>query len=372
MASILLTGPNGQNPLGFLAALGALRVIDQAGHHGTLHWTSDWHAKLNPGEPWSKEQLVEMVHEALHRNVGEGATETSRARKEWDRAKTAERHKREEIKRRRLHGKEAREAKATELNPMVTIAEEKRRIYLEHLKRSAPDQSLTLGKNLTATSAEFRDHCRASIEEAFPEQRRWSDLCAAFGLEDPDPQKERMMATPFALVSGSGHQDFLGTVQDLMIAIQPGHIKKALFGPWEPDDEKFSLRLDAQDDRRYALMDRDPTAHGNKPRTLWGANLLAFEALAYFPCMPDGRGIAVAGWRNTGEGWAWRWPLWEDPCTPEIVRCLLNHPDCWSDDPVARARLKAMGCTTVLTSRRIKVGSGANVKFNLTPGVPLW
>jgi len=181
-----------------------------------------------------------------------------------------------------------------------------------------------------------------------------------------------MIATPFALVRGSGHQDFLGTVQDLMIAIQPGHIKKALFGPWEPNDEKFSLRLDAQDDRRYAFMDRDPTASGNKPRTLWGANLLAFEALAFFPCMPDSRGMAVAGWRDTDGGWAWRWPLWSVPCTPEIVRCLLNHPDCWSDDSVARGRLKAMGCTTVITSRRIKVGSEPNVKFNLTPGVPLW
>ena len=182
-----------------------------------------------------------------------------------------------------------------------------------------------------------------------------------------------MNATPFALVSGSGHQDFLGSIQALMVDVRPEHFGKALFGPWEPTDEKYSLRLDALADRRYATMDRDPTASGNKPRTLWGANRLAFEAFAFYPCMPVGRTVAFSGWRmrSKDEG-TWRWPLWNCSLSADAVRVLLSHPDIWREEVEARRHLRAMGCFTVLESHRIRVGTGQNVKFNLTPGVPLW
>lgn len=372
MPNITLTGPSGDNPLGFLTALGALRALRDGGHRSTLWWTTGWQPVLEPGGSLNEDQLVTEIHAALHRDPKAGAEGTAKARKAWDEAKTAEKKKREEIKKRRLRGKEAKGTREAELTPLRGLIEEKRRAYLRLLGESAPDPSVTLGKDLKVTSSEFRDYCQESIEDASQGKRRVSDLCAAFGIEGPEAPAEQIMVTPFVLVSGSGYQDFLRTIQELMVALKPGHIKKALFGPWEPDDEKYSLRLDAQDDRRYALMDRDPTASGNKPRTLWGANLLAFEALAFFPCMPDSRGMAVAGWRNTEDGWTWRWPLWSVPSSAEVVRSLLSHPDCWSDDPAARARLRAMGCLTVCTSRRIKVGSGGKAKLNLTPGVPLW
>jgi hypothetical protein len=167
-----------------------------------------------------------------------------------------------------------------------------------------------------------------------------------------------------------------------MVEIRPEHVRRALFGPWEPTDEKYSLRLDAVEDRRYAIMDRDPTASGNKPRTLWGANRLAFEAFAFYPCMPAGRGVTslskeprfvFSGWRmKTKDEGNWRWPLWDCSLSANAVRVLLTHPDIWRDEPEARRRLRAMGCFTLLGSQRIRVGTGQNVKFNLTPGIPLW
>ena len=71
------------------------------------------------------------------------------------------------------------------------------------------------------------------------------------------------------------------------------------------------MRWDPAEDRRYALLDRDPTATGNKPRTVWIANLLAYHALAWFPSAPTARGLLTTGWDRSGE--AFTWPLWQVP-----------------------------------------------------------
>jgi hypothetical protein len=359
--------------LGFLTALGTIRVLTDLGHAAALHWTPRRQAVLTLADSWDQRRLAYELYLALVRKPGAGAKRTLAALEAWDEAKKRVARKRTDLKKRHLRGQEAEDARAHELDPLLDVAEGERLKYLTYLRQSAPDPSVTLGKNLTATNDEFQAHCKDSVSQAAPADRRWADLCAAFGVADPDEPDKRMSPSPFALVSGSGHQDFLGSVQALMIEIRSEHVEKALFGPWQPRDEKYSLRLDALDDRRYAVMDRDPAAWGNKPRTLWGANRLAFEALRFFVCMPYGSGSAVTGWRKQSkdEG-TWRWPLWSSPLSADVVRVLLSHPDLWRDAPEARQRLRAMGCITVLTSQRIRVGTGQNVKFNLTPGVPVW
>ena len=148
-----------------------------------------------------------------------------------------------------------------------------------------------------------------------------------------------MLASPWVLVNGSGHQDFLSSVEELMVACTPEHFRQALFGPWNPQDEKYSLRLDAVDDRRYALMDRDPTSSNNKPRTLWGANRLAFEALRFFPAMPVRGGMGVRAWKSSNGNWQEncrvRWPLWRQPVGVASIQSLLGLRDLWLEDAEA-------------------------------------
>jgi hypothetical protein len=185
-----------------------------------------------------------------------------------------------------------------------------------------------------------------------------------------------MIASPWALIRGDSHQDFLGNVQALMVACTPDHLRRALFGPWEPRDERYSLRLDSREDRRYALMARDPTASGNNPLTIWGANRLAFEALRYFPCLPVRGGMGVLAWRADDVKWQddcrVRWPLWEEPVAGDVLRSLLGLRDIWLDEQIAaRRRLRGLGISTVMESRRIAVGA-TNKKYNLTPAVAVW
>src|SRR5206468_11895818 len=96
-------------------------------------------------------------------------------------------------------------------------------------------------------------------------------------------------------------------------------IGEALFEPWGYRDEKLTMRWDPLDDRRYALMDRDPTASDNKSTTVWMANLLAYRALAFFPCAPGGRGLDAAGWNGDAELHQFTWPLWERPLSRDTI-----------------------------------------------------
>ena len=72
----------------------------------------------------------------------------------------------------------------------------------------------------------------------------------------------------------------LGQPQD---RLQIERVHAALFEPWTYRDDRYSMRWDPLEDRRYALMDRDPTASDNKSRTVWMANLFAYRSLVLFP-----------------------------------------------------------------------------------------
>ncbi|MEW6749733.1 MAG: hypothetical protein AB1505_01990 [Candidatus Latescibacterota bacterium] len=386
VCEVLLTGPRGDNPLGFLAALGVLATLGDVGIPGSLAWEGmaprlNVDLQATAGHTSAHDQevrgaLVGVLHAALRRERGAGAAQAEEARKEMERAKTACKHKRMEIKARRLPRQEAADARRRELGPLELELRERTRAFQELLVESAADPSVALGKNLTESNARLRAHLEAACGSCEPLDRRWADLAAAYGVADPAGPAERMLASPWALVSGSGHQHFLSSVQDLMVQCARGHLEQALFGPWEPQDERYSLRLDASDDRRYALMARDPTADDNKPRTLWGANRLAFEALRFFPAMPAAGGMAVGGWRaperNWEEGCVVRWPLWRHPLSRDVVRSVLGLDDLSLSGSSASRSLEGLGIHTVMESRRIAVGEGPNRKHNLTPPAPVW
>lgn len=386
MTEFLLTGPQGNNPLGFLTALGALATLDDAGHHAALGWTgltprllvTFTQAVCPPPDPHAQPRslLLDILYRSLRRDISEAPTAVEQAKKQMEQAQTALKKATQAIKRRKLDREAARQARQRELEPLKEVLRAKTSLFKRALIQGAPDPTVTLGKNLTASNAELLLHISLAASQSTPNRRRWPDLAAAFGLADPARPEDRMLASPWALISGSGHQDFLSTVQELMLQCTVEHLDQTLFGPWVPSDEKCSLRLDPADDRRYALMDRDPTAPDNKTRTLWGANRLAFEALRFFPAMPVPGGMGVRAWRAPLGDWQHgcllRWPLWSPAVPSPVVHSLLGLPDLWLDEPAARNRLRALGVYTLMQSRRIAVGKAPNQKFNLTPAAPIW
>lgn len=375
MTEIELSGLDGTNPLGYLAALGVLRTLRvvPGADDPRMRWNrSTSRPAVSDHRVTSAEQLVELLWNGLRRTSKSNATEAVAAKRRFDETRTRLKHKREEIKRRRLDRAERRAAIEAELRPLQEEVERLRRLWRARLAESAVDPAVSLGVNLTAFDNEFRAFAMDAATASTATVRDWAAFCAAFGCEygTNDPTA-RMHATPLALVNGSGHQDFLGSVAYLMERCTVDHIRHALLEPWTYPDEGYSLRFDPREDRRYALMAGNPTGAGNKPRTMWGANRLAFEALPLFPCvaaLPRPKTLCVL---ENGDRVFLYWPLWEPPLTVEAVRSLLTLPEVVDNEPDGSSRLRARGVLTVYRSE-IRVGSGAGRYFNLTPAAPVW
>lgn len=368
---------DGGNPLGFLTALGAVCLLadEQTGpnaHAIRLHWTAARRPILTADLMDDGVALVKRVAELAQRPAP-GAVEAQKektTRATFEEARRQERRKREEIKKRRLPRDQRKAVLEAEHAPLAQHAASLRTQWRAARARAVPDPSVSVGLDLNVTSVEFLEHCRDAVDAATPASRRWADLCVSFGVGVEDTAK-RMEATPFALVGGSGHQHFLGTAGDLMVACREEHFDKALLVPWVPTDDGSSFRWDPDDDRRYALRAEDPTA-GNKPKTLWGANRLAFEALRLFPCVRGRDGIATVGWRHDRESDVWRWPIWSCDLSLAVIASLVASRDVWDESGEARRRLRARGVFSVFQTRRITVGKAPTQKVNFTPAVPVW
>lgn len=367
---------DGANPLGFLAALGAVQLLAERETaeqppHIRLKWTEARKPVLVAQGIDDSDALVQLIADLARWPAPDTATvETEKAvRSRFEEARRKERKKRDEIRRRRLPRDQRKAALEVEHGPLAHEASTLRAEWRTARAKAAPDTTVSMGLDLNVKSEEFSDHCRDALAAATAARRRWVDFCGCFGTESAN---ERMDATPFALVNGSGHQHFLGTAGDLMISCTADHFRRALLAAWAATDDGSSFRWDPDDDRRYALLADDPTASGNKPKTIWGANRLAFEALRLFPCMRARTGAATVGWRRDRGSEVWRWPLWSCSLSPGVISSVLASGDIWRDEPESRRRLRARGVFAVFQTRRITVGKAPNQKLNFTPAVPVW
>ncbi|MCP5550139.1 MAG: hypothetical protein H7A53_04525 [Akkermansiaceae bacterium] len=358
-----LTALNGANPLGFLAALGVVATLKG---EARLSWRrgASWTPVLHGFE--DQDQLCEhLVPKLRGQGIGpEAEALRKEAEKAFGKAKKTLKDKKEEIKKQKLP-KEARErAIEREVRPIEQEFEQARAAHLCALKEAVPSPELALGQRPDCTAEEFRQNAETFVRDASQEDRLAVDLLAAFG-SDGAMTKERITATPFCFITGSGHQWFLDTARQLMTEVTAERIRLTLFEPWTYQDEKLSMRWDPLDDRRYALMDRDPTAADNKSKTVWMANLLAYRALEFFTSAPARSGLQTTGWTRINKSQCLTWPLWEDALTGSTIRSLLQLRELSEESP--NQRLRDRGIKATFRCERIQVGNPPLHKINFSP-----
>jgi hypothetical protein len=362
---------NGANPLGFLAALGTLVTLQKAGHpNSRLGWQRGvhWTPVLYGLSTLDLKKLADAISAALGGKevAAQAETERDSAQRAFDVAKKRVKDKAAEIKKRKLKGAARIAADVEEVAPLRQISNEKRDAWLIALRQAVPSEELALGKHIDCTPDEYRENALGLIQSASQEHRQSTDFLAAFGSDALAEKNGRIRGTPFCFITGSGHQYFLDTVRQLIGRASPELVYRALFSQWEYLGEKLSMRWDPAEDRRYALMDRDPTAGDNKSRTVWMANLLAYRSLVLFPCAPTVHGLGVTGWTKTESDLVFTWPMWESPLRPEVIRSLLQMQEL-CDTELDRSRLRARGIVAAFRSRRIQVGDPPLHKINFTP-----
>jgi len=304
MSSMVFRGLEGSNPLGFLAAVGALRLLDLIwpDREVRLRWIRDdgWRPEISGLAVDDEVELCSLLSESAP----------------WA--------------------------------PLDAFAE--------------------LGDDVTVERPLFERVVRQVAGTAIARDRRAADFAAAFGsdvCEDKDKNKNRIQYTDLCFITGSGHQCFLKTARDLAQKVGPEHLREALFGPWRRADRSLSLRWDPDDAKEYALQWRDPGPEG--VLSVWGANRLAFEALPLFPTVPTGKWLRTSGFRTQNRTRELTWPLWTRPATIDSVRSLLSLRELGQETP-NRGELQAMGIEEIFRVQRVRIPpNGANFKVSFRP-----
>lgn len=353
-----LSGLDGANPLAFLAALGTHVTLVEAGESATrLSWKggATWRPCLtglrNP------DALCTTLTVALRgREVAPDADSArDKAQKNFEAAATRSKKAKDAFKKRGLYGNERKEAYAIEIGPLEEELRLCRATFLEKLNAAVQRPELSIGKKVDLSADEFRAKAREFLSAHPPDKSAITMLAA---LASEGDENARCRRTDFDFVDSSGRLAFLETARQLMLLATPERLQAVLFKPWQRTDERWSMRFDPVEDRRYAFLDRDPTANDNKSRSEWMANLLAYRALSLFPNAITRSGPATAGWINTLDEPCFTWPIWQAPLSPDTIRSMLGHRGLMSSNPTASLRMH--GVEAVYRSRRISNGDYVN------------
>ena len=363
-----LGGIDGSNPLGFLAALGTLVTLHSVGEvNAQLGWRRS-HRWVPVISGVSHSDFEGLVAKGLYgKPVSEmGIKHAVEKEKAFEETKRNIKNKMVEIKKRGLKGNERKKAIEVEIHPLEEEKDTRRQHWLKARELVVSRSELGLGKRIDCTSEEFREFALFSLTSASATNRELLDLLSAFG-SDACLDKSAIKSTPFCFIHGSGHQDFLHTIDQLTSKVTATKVRDTLFQPWNYEDEGLSMRWDPIEDRQYALMDRDPTASDNRSRTVWMANLLAYRALVLFPSAPKRKGLVTTGWSIIANESVLTWPIWEFFASPDAIRSMLQLHELSAIRP-DRSNLCNLGIVGVFRARCIRVaGAGASYKVNFSP-----
>jgi hypothetical protein len=120
-------------------------------------------------------------------------------------------------------------------------------------------------------------------------------------------------------------------------------------------------------DHRVLFDAADAPDGKSRERGVPGATWLALMAYPLLRTTSlDGRTPATTGWRRTPAGPVFEWPLWQPPLTAEAVPVLLEHPAVHSVDPSRQHTHQALGIFAIHRAQRRRV-SGRNFAGVLAP-----
>jgi hypothetical protein len=305
-----LTGLYPTNPLGFLAALGLLKVLSWrahgAGEQPTLHFSSDAMSTPILGTPLS---FAEMRTAVLADAVEQGDCSALQL----------------------AYGDDGVGVAHTDADAIRDL-------------KPAPDEA------------------RAFLERVGHSNPRSSAMAAGFFSELVQDNNGRTKPTAFHFTAGQ--QTFLSMVNELRCGITEEDIDEALLGPWKGTSGLPSLSWDSSATRYYAFRAGNPSHE--KRGSVPAANWLALQALSFFPV------IACRGrLYTTGVDGAWKksvfsWPLWAEPLSMPVVASLVR-----SDIQALTARERtAFGVTQVLRSSIHRSDQGGAGSFAPSDVVP--
>jgi hypothetical protein len=304
-----LTGLDGQNPLGYFAALGLLRVLDaqprsESAPPPRLWFESDGRELAHVESPLSIDAIVEAV-------VADARDDSCHA------------------------------ALGLTYDDKGLLVPPEAEGAIRDLKPS-PEAARTFLDAMTRLD------------------RPTADLAASLFSELVQDNNGNTKPTAFHFAAGQ--QRWLDMTRALRRGVHADHVRAALLGPWEEVIELPSMAWDSSVARNYALRATNPSTE--KRGTVPGAHWLAVLGLSFFPVIVR-RGRLVTtrvegGWKDS----VFTWPIWSAPASVPVVTSLLRT-DVRRLNAAERA---AMGVTRCFESAILRSDQGGYGSF--TPAAP--
>jgi hypothetical protein len=169
---------------------------------------------------------------------------------------------------------------------------------------------------------------------------------------------------PTAFHFTAGQQTFLEMVEGLRVGLTAEHVREAINGPWLNTSPLPSLSWDASVARMYALRAGNPAKErrGSVP----GANWLAVVGLTFFPVAVHGKRLVTTGVRGGWKDSIFTWMVWSPPAEVTTIASLLRlDATAWTQRERA-----AYGIETVLRCRILRSDQGGYGSFAPAAVVP--
>jgi hypothetical protein len=261
VSQLVLTGLDGSSPLGFMAAVGLLRLV-----HGQ-----------------SKAVRLGFSLDGTFRPVLQGV----------------------------------------ELDVAGVIAEDAQRAFgkqswsLDYEKHEKKGTKIV--SDLKAPPPVFARFLEQAVELWLAGAEEAAAYAAAFGTSVAVDGKGNTKPTAFHFTAAN--QQFLGTLEAIRASMTREWVTSALFEE-HSNRPGANLRWDPAAERNWALMAGNPNDEGTNVNA--PLEWLAFRALPLFPCFPRGSRVITTAISGRGEDMKLVWPLWSPFVSLETVRSLLQ------------------------------------------------
>lgn len=263
MSRVELVGLDGSNPLGFLAALGLLRVAATAGLSPRLGFAAD--GSFNPFLDGleNPSELAALVAADAERAAGSPS---------W------------------------------------------RLTYAKMEKRGTKEVA-----DLKAPPEEFQKFLVRCLECWMNGDGEAVAFAAAFGTDVAVDGKGNTKPTAFHFTAAN--QQFLGVVEEIRASLTQEWIETSLFRR-HGEKPGSNLRWNPNAERNWALLATNPNDDGTRVDA--PLEWLAFRGLPLLPSFPRGARITTTAVLGRSEDTTFTWPLWWPPASLPTVRSALQ------------------------------------------------
>jgi hypothetical protein len=165
----------------------------------------------------------------------------------------------------------------------------------------------------------FKQFLATSIESWLMGNEEVAAYAAAYGTDVAVDGKGNTKPTAFHFTAAQ--QTFLGAVESIRASVNEKWVMTSLF-EGHSEQPGSNLRWDPGAERNWALMASNPNGDGTRVDA--PLEWLAFRGLPLLPSFPHGMRIITTGVSGRGDDMTFTWPLWSVPASMQTIRSTLQ------------------------------------------------